>query len=301
MRMSDEAWARLDVPIGLAFLMISGESGSVVALYPSPAGATESEIDPLAWRALREANPQLIGLEADAEALIVNRLADPPQYAIAPIDECYRLVGAIKLAWEGISGGDGPQAAATSFLDELRRAGRRMSIEPAAAAANGTPAPDSPVPEIEVTGVRILPRTAAPTLEFEARIEDPAERPVYTIALTALILIEPAKRSYDDAERERLVELFGAPERWSGTTDNMRWAQAEVLVPSFNGAGSFAIPVAAQLRPRDRQRQVLPRPQRRRGAAAISLQRHDLLRGRRRAPAPQAGPLGHDGVVRHAP
>ena len=120
MRMSDEAWARLDVPIGLAFLMISGESGSVVALYPSPAGATESEIDPLAWRALREANPQLIGLEADAEALIVNRLADPPQYAIAPIDECYRLVGAIKLAWEGISGGDGPQAAATSFLDELR-------------------------------------------------------------------------------------------------------------------------------------------------------------------------------------
>ena len=120
-----------------------------------------------------------------------------------------------------------------------------MSVEPAAAAANGTPAPDSPVPEIEVTGVRILPRTAAPTLEFEARIEDPAERPVYTIALTALILIEPAKRSYTDAERERLVELFGAPERWGGTTDNMRWAQAEVLVPSFTGTGSFAIPVAA--------------------------------------------------------
>ena len=62
----------------------------------------------------------LTGLEPDAEALIVNRLADPPQHAIAPIDECYRLVGLIRASWEGISGGAGPEAAIAGFFDELR-------------------------------------------------------------------------------------------------------------------------------------------------------------------------------------
>ena len=38
-----------------------------------------------------------MSLESDAEALIVNRIAEPPEYAIAPIDECYRLVGLIKV------------------------------------------------------------------------------------------------------------------------------------------------------------------------------------------------------------
>ena len=47
----------------------------------------------------------LAGLEPDIEGLIVNRLSDPPAYAIAPIDQCYALTGAIKASWEGISGG----------------------------------------------------------------------------------------------------------------------------------------------------------------------------------------------------
>ena len=65
-----------------------------------------------------------MGLEPDAEALIVNRIADPPRHAIAPIDECYRLVGLIKLNWEGISGGAGVERAIEGFFAELEeRAG----------------------------------------------------------------------------------------------------------------------------------------------------------------------------------
>ena len=37
----------------------------------------------------------------------MNRMADPPAFAIAPIDRCYMLVGLIKASWEGISGGAG--------------------------------------------------------------------------------------------------------------------------------------------------------------------------------------------------
>jgi len=116
----DDVWASFDIPIGLAFLLDSSASGGIVALYPSPAGATESAIAPEAWNRLRTANPLLMSLEPDAEALIVNRMASPPEFAIAPIDECYRLVGLIKLSWDGISGGGGPEAAVELFFGELR-------------------------------------------------------------------------------------------------------------------------------------------------------------------------------------
>ena len=118
--LSDELWARFQIPIGLAFFLRDSAAGRVVALYPSPAGATESELDLDAWDELGAANPALADLEADAEALIVNRMGEPPQHAIAPIDECYRLVGLIKASWEGISGGVGPEEAIERFFDELR-------------------------------------------------------------------------------------------------------------------------------------------------------------------------------------
>ena len=36
------------------------------------------------------------------------------------IDECYRLVGLIKLRWEGISGGTGPEDAIAEFFAGVR-------------------------------------------------------------------------------------------------------------------------------------------------------------------------------------
>ena len=125
---SEEMWGRFQIPIGLAFLMRSSVSAGVVAFYPSPAGATESELSMDAWETLVQANPALEELDPDAEALIVNRLSDPPQFAIAPIDVCYGLVGLIKSRWEGISGGDALEQAVPQFFDELRtRATRARS------------------------------------------------------------------------------------------------------------------------------------------------------------------------------
>ncbi len=122
--LSDEVWASFGIPIGLAFFIDSTATGGIVALYPSPAGATESELEIETWRDLRTENPVLMGLEPDAEALIVNRIADPPEHAIAPIDECYRLVGLIKVNWDGISGGTGVERAIESFFAELEEKAR---------------------------------------------------------------------------------------------------------------------------------------------------------------------------------
>jgi hypothetical protein len=91
-----------------------------VALYPSPAGATECELHLESWEELLELNPILRDLEADAEALVVNRMVGAHQHAIVPIDECYRLVGLIKSTWEGISGGNAIQDAVPKFFEYVR-------------------------------------------------------------------------------------------------------------------------------------------------------------------------------------
>jgi nitrite reductase/ring-hydroxylating ferredoxin subunit len=118
--LSDEVWAAFSIPIGLAFLLRSTVSGGVVALYPSPAGATESELGLEAWGELCAANPILERMEPDAEALVVNRTGEPHEYAIVPTDQAYRLVGLIKARWEGISGGRGLDDAITEYFDSLR-------------------------------------------------------------------------------------------------------------------------------------------------------------------------------------
>lgn len=112
-----ELWARFGIPIGLAFFLRG--AGGVAALYPSPAGATESELDMSAWDALVSLNPVLESLETDGESLIVNRLADPPQYAVVPVDEAYRLVGLIKANWQGITGGAAVEQVIAGFFEEL--------------------------------------------------------------------------------------------------------------------------------------------------------------------------------------
>jgi hypothetical protein len=120
LELPEEVWASFQIPIGLAFFMESSVAGCVVALYPSPGGATESELHFSSWNRMVELNPILADLEPDIEGLIVNRLCEPPSYAIAPIDRCYALTGTIKANWEGISGGPGVGQAVSGFFDDLR-------------------------------------------------------------------------------------------------------------------------------------------------------------------------------------
>ena len=64
----EEVWAGFRIPIGLAFLFRSSVTGGMVAFYPSPAGATESELELDAWDGAGRANPLLETLEPDVEA-----------------------------------------------------------------------------------------------------------------------------------------------------------------------------------------------------------------------------------------
>jgi Family of unknown function (DUF6084) len=109
---------------------------------------------------------------------------------------------------------------------------------------NGGAPPVSPEPEFAVLGMRAVRYAAAPTLALDLQVSEPSGRPVYMIALTIQLMLEPARRTYDQPTRERLLELFGPPERWSVTTRSLVWAQLEVLVPAFTGTTTVVVPIA---------------------------------------------------------
>ncbi len=100
---------------------------------------------------------------------------------------------------------------------------------------------DRPDVSFEIASAGSLERAATPTLRFGARIADPTGIEIYTVALSVMFTIEPGKRAYDTDARERLAELFGEPERWASTTGAFRWAQVDVLVPSFTEEAAFEI------------------------------------------------------------
>lgn len=116
----DEAWAGLQLPIDLAFLLHNTTAGRIVAFYPSPAGATEALVTVEAWQTLVEDNPVLGGLTPDVEALLVNRIQQNREYYRAGIDKCYELVGLLRMHWRGLSGGPAVWEAIGRFFDKLR-------------------------------------------------------------------------------------------------------------------------------------------------------------------------------------
>jgi hypothetical protein len=131
--LTDAQWEDLLIPINMAFFFVSSVNPGVkhilnkrvVALYPSPAGAVESLLSLDAWNAIVNSNPVLNTLQPDVEALLINRIAysrdaGKAEYFIAPMDECYRLVGLIRAHWKGLSGGTEVWQEIARFFSELR-------------------------------------------------------------------------------------------------------------------------------------------------------------------------------------
>ncbi|HYC62466.1 MAG TPA: DUF5947 family protein [Thermoanaerobaculia bacterium] len=123
-KLTDAQWQRLAIPIDLAFFYRSATDERVMAFYPSPAGATESLLSLEAWSDIVAANPVLDAMDADVEALLVNRIARPPRFFIAPIDACYELVGLIRMKWRGFSGGAEVWSAIGDYFQRLEERAR---------------------------------------------------------------------------------------------------------------------------------------------------------------------------------
>jgi Family of unknown function (DUF6084) len=100
-----------------------------------------------------------------------------------------------------------------------------------------------PALEFTILGAEPIEHAASPGVRFHLLADEPEGREVYAVALSTQIHIDPARRTYDDETRERLVELFGPRERWGATTHSFQWARIDTLVPSFSGSTPFTIEV----------------------------------------------------------
>jgi len=134
-------WDDLQIPVGLAFLFRNSVQQRTIAFYPSPAGATESELSLHSWERIVTANPQLSLLLADVEALLINvahRGRGEFRCYLVPVDACYELVGTMRKTWRGFDGGQEARAALEEFFAGVEA--RSKPAPPVAAdAAAGQP------------------------------------------------------------------------------------------------------------------------------------------------------------------
>jgi hypothetical protein len=123
-------WEELELPVGTAFLFVNSTLERVVAFYPGPAGATESELSLDAWERVVAAAPGLATLQPDVEALLVHSKDQTVEAFLVPIDACYELVGHLRMLWRGFDGGQDVRRRLEEFFGQMRAQSR-----PAAAPA----------------------------------------------------------------------------------------------------------------------------------------------------------------------
>jgi hypothetical protein len=128
-------WDELEIPVGLAFLFRNSVQNRIVAFYPGPAGATESELPLAAWESVVATNPQLGQLAPDVEALLIRapghtRGRDGGEFTchVVPIDACYELVGRLRQLWRGFDGGTEAHAAMDAFFQMVSARSRPAPV-----------------------------------------------------------------------------------------------------------------------------------------------------------------------------
>jgi hypothetical protein len=100
----------------------------------------------------------------------------------------------------------------------------------------------------QVDGADPQRHAAVPTMLFRLRVAEAVRAgaepaPVHSLMLRCQVRIEPARRRYDAAEQQRLLDLFGTPERWGQTLRPLLWTHVSAVVPAFTGAAAVDLAV----------------------------------------------------------
>lgn len=99
-----------------------------------------------------------------------------------------------------------------------------------------------------IEGAEPQRHAAEPSVAFKLHVSEAvphgmAPTSILAVAMRCRISAEPGRRRYSDTERARLVDLFGAPERWGQTLRPLPWTQVGVVLPSFAGEVTVEMPV----------------------------------------------------------
>jgi hypothetical protein len=87
----------------------------------------------------------------------------------------------------------------------------------------------------------MVPHAAVPTLALRLTITNAVpDEVIHTVALRCQIQLEVARRRYAPEEQERLLDLFGTPDRWGQTLRSLLWMNVNLVVPGFSGTETVA-------------------------------------------------------------
>ncbi|MHA6623195.1 DUF5947 family protein [Pseudonocardia sp. DLS-67] len=133
-RLGDARWDALQIPVSIAFFLRNSARDAIVACYPGPAGATESELGLDAWESGVGTSRLAAALTPDVEALLVRHGRDHDECLLVPVDTCYRLVGLVRRHWKGFDGGTEAWQEIDAFFEDLRDAARPVTELPSGGA-----------------------------------------------------------------------------------------------------------------------------------------------------------------------
>lgn len=98
--------------------------------------------------------------------------------------------------------------------------------------------------DFQVESVEAVPFAVAPLLNFKLRVDNSnPDEWIQTVALRCQIQIEPTRRQYNGEEQEKMLDLFGEPERWGQTLKTMLWTHASTVVSPFQNSTTVDLPV----------------------------------------------------------
>jgi hypothetical protein len=99
--------------------------------------------------------------------------------------------------------------------------------------------------KFEIKGVEAAVRALTPLLHFKLHVEaDQGAERIQGVLLNAQIQLQCRQRSYTSCEKEKLIELFGTPERWGQTLRNRLWTYANTTIGPFTGSTETVLPVS---------------------------------------------------------
>ena len=98
--------------------------------------------------------------------------------------------------------------------------------------------------DFQVIGVEAATNGLAPLLQFKIHVKNGSMETVHSVLLHAQIQIQPRQRTYNAGEKEKLVELFGTPDRWGQTLRNQLWTSGDTTIGAFtdNTEAKFPVP-----------------------------------------------------------
>ena len=98
--------------------------------------------------------------------------------------------------------------------------------------------------DFRIVGVEPATRGLVPLLLFELEASNtPAEEAIQSATLQMQIQFQCPQRAYSGSEKEKLVELFGTPDRWGQTLRNRLWTHASATLGSFTGTTTAQVAV----------------------------------------------------------